>query len=98
MIDAEANAWLCGIGIGAVIGAAVVYFLQRQVFEFGNRMLERNAMLRPLLQRLHCAEGRYRQKHDQLGDQHQATCAAWDELREAGNAARTYLLTAGRTR
>ena len=91
--DGETTAWLFGIGVGGGLGAVATYGLHRNAFDFGRAMMDRAATLRGLLQDLQTAEGRYRQKYSDRGNDHPETNKAWLEMRDAGNAARLFIMT-----
>lgn len=89
------DAFLCGLLTGAVIGGVAACALVWDRLQYAMIALRKYCEMRALLWDLQTAEGRYRQAADTLGENHKQTMKAWDDMREAGNAARTHLFNEG---
>ena len=90
------DAFFCGLLTGAVIGGAAACALNWDYLQRAASALRAYYDMRALLWDLQTAEGRYRQAADTLGENHRQTHQAWDDMRDAGNAARTHLFNQGR--
>lgn len=89
------DVFFCGLLTGAVIGGVAACVLCLDYLERASQALRENRDMRALLWDLQTAEGRYRQASDTLGENHRRTHQAWDDMRDAGNAARTHLFYQG---
>lgn len=87
----ETTAWMCGLFAGAIVGAVAAVALLWRVFENSMAIGRENKQLRVLLNELMLAECTYRDIADRCGGLHDASRAAWQRLRAASKAARTFL-------